>query len=311
MDNTTQKRSETVARLFAIRYPIIQGGMIWAASGKLAAAVSNAGGLGLIGGGSMNQELFLLHLKKARALTAKPFGVNIPLLFKHSEDLIKVSLDFGVNIFFTSAGSPKRSAKFLKDQGATVVHVVSTPAFAKKCEDAGCDAVVAEGFEAGGHNGRDELTTMVLIPQTVDAVNIPVIAAGGIADHRGVRAAMALGAAGVQVGSRFAASQESSLHDNFKNAIVNASATDTILALKKVIPVRMIKNKFAREALACEERGASQEELAALLGHGRSKKGMFEGDLEEGELEIGQIAGMIKSILPVEEIVKELAQGLD
>ncbi len=302
-------KDETIQNLFKIKYPIIQGGMVWVSGGALAAASSNAGILGLIGAGSMSPDLLKNQIKKAQSLTDRPFGVNLPLLYKNIDRQITVCLDQGINIFFTSAGNPKKYTKFLKDRGCIVVHVTSTPLLAKKCEDAGVDAIVAEGFEAGGHNGRDEITTMTLIPQVVDTVSIPVIAAGGIGDGRGVAAALALGAQGVQIGSLFAASEESSAHENFKNAIKDASFDATKLSLKNLVPVRLFKNKFYHELSKLESEGASIEKLREYLGVGRAKRGMLEGDLEGGELEIGQIAGLISEIKPMKEIVEELIRG--
>jgi enoyl-[acyl-carrier protein] reductase II len=303
--------SNRIVKLFGVRYPIIQAGMVWVSGGKLAAAAANAGALGLIGAGSMKPELLKHHIAKAQSLTTRPFGVNLPLLYHGIEDQIAVCLDAGIRIFFTSAGSPKKYTPMLKSHGAVVVHVTSTPDLAKKCEDAGVDAVVAEGFEAGGHNGRDEITTMVLIPEVVDAVKIPVIAAGGIADGRQIAAALALGADGVQVGSRFAATVESSAHENFKNAIVQASATSTMLTMKKTVPVRLLKNKFFDEIAGLELRGASADELNAHLGKGRAKAGMLEGDLDQGELEIGQVSGMIRDIPTCQELVTRMITEYD
>ena len=300
-----------ISEIFNIKYPIIQGGMIWASGYKLVSAVSNAGGLGLIGAGSMRPDLFREHIQKCKQATDKPFGVNIPLIYKYSKEMINIALEEGVKIFFTSAGSPKKYTKTLKDNGCKVVHVVASAYHAKKVEDAGCDAVVVEGFEAGGHNGRQELTTMVLVPAAVDAVSIPVIAAGGIADGRGIAAAFALGAEGVQIGTRFAISQESSLHEKMKEACVNAKEDDTFLILKKLIPTRVIINNFAKQVLELENKGASKEELAELLGEGRARKGMFEGDLENGELEIGQAVAIINNIPSVAEIMQQLVNGYE
>ncbi len=297
---------QRITRLFGTRLPIVQAGMVWVSGGKLAAAAAEAGCLGLIGGGSMTPELLGQHLAKAKQLTAKPIGINLPLLYSRAQEQIDVALAAGVRIFFTSAGSPKTFTGYLKDRGCTVVHVTSTPELAQKCEAAGVDAVVAEGFEAGGHNGRDELTTLVLIPQVVDAVRIPVIAAGGIADGRGIAAAFALGAAGVQIGSRFAATQESSAHANFKRAITEAPPGGTMLVMKKLVPVRLLKSRFLTEVQALEDRGAGKEELATLLGKGRARLGMLEGDLDQGELEIGQIAGMIRDLPTVQTLVERL-----
>ena len=291
---------------FGARLPIVQAGMVWVSGGKLAAAASNAGALGLIGAGSMKPDLLKLHIEKCKLLTSKPFGINLPLLYSGVEEQVKIALDAGVRIFFTSAGSPKKLTPFLKSHGCTVVHVTSTPDLAKKCEDAGCDAVVAEGFEAGGHNGRDELTTLVLIPQVVDAVKIPVIAAGGIADGRGIAAAMALGARGVQIGTRFAATVESSAHANFKQAIVASRPDSTSLMMKQLVPVRLLKNKFYEEVKALESRCASAEELSAHLGKGRAKAGMLDGDMDSGELEIGQVCAMVRDIPTCAELVERL-----
>lgn len=302
-------QNHNIKELFGIKYPIIQGGMVWVSGGKLAGAVSKTGGLGLVGAGSMKPDLLSEHIKKAQAITSAPLGVNVPLLYKYSEDQIKTALDLGIKIFFTSAGSPKKYTSYLKDQGCTVVHVTSTPELAIKCEAAGVDAIVAEGFEAGGHNGRDEITTMTLIPQVADAVSIPVIAAGGIGDGRAIAAAMALGASGVQLGSRFAATQESSAHDNFKQAIVNANSGSTMLSMKKLVPVRLLKNKFYEEITAMENNCDNPEKIQEHLGKGRAKAGMLEGDMDEGELEIGQISGLIKDIPTVEECMKDLVAG--
>lgn len=293
-------------RLFGIRLPIVQAGMVYVSGGKLAAAASEAGALGMLGAGSMAPDVLRQQLKKAKARTAKPLAVNIPLLYSKAKEQLDLCLEEGIRIFFTSAGSPKTWTPYLKDKGCTVVHVTSSPELAQKCEAAGVDAVVAEGFEAGGHNGRDELTTLVLIPQVVDAVKIPVIAAGGIADGRAVASALALGAAGVQIGSRFAATQESSAHANFKRAIVDAGPGATMLTMKDLVPVRLLKNPFYDEIAAAEARGASKDELAAILGKGRAKLGMLEGDLVQGELEIGQVAGLIKDLPTVAELVRRL-----
>lgn len=299
---------KSITKLFGIKLPIIQAGMVWVSGAKLAAASSNAGALGIVGAGSMTPELLRTHLQKAKSLTKSPFGVNLPLLYSRIQEQIDVALDEGVRIFFTSAGSPKLYTKALKDQGCIVVHVTSTPDLAKKCEDAGVDAVVAEGFEAGGHNGRDEITTMTLIPQVVDAVKIPVIAAGGIGDGRAVAAALSLGAAGVQMGTRFAATVESSAHESFKQAIVSAGPTATMLAMKGLVPVRLLKNEFYKQVAEHEARGASREELEKLLGKGRAKRGMLEGDMAEGELEIGQISALVKDIPTVADLVKRIQQ---
>ncbi len=298
--------SNSITKLFNIEKPIIQGGMIWASGWRLASAVSNAGGLGLIGSGSMYPEVLKEHIQKCKAATDKPFGVNIPLLYPDIDKHVQTIIDEKVPIVFSSAGNPKTYTSLLKQHGIKVVHVVSSSKFALKAQEAGCDAVVAEGFEAGGHNGREETTSMVLIPSVCKSVNIPVIAAGGIATGRQMLAAMILGASGVQMGSRFVASEEASSHINFKNTVINASEGDTVLSLKKLTPVRLIKNKFFNEVNEAEQRGASIEELNKILGRGRSKKGMFEGDLEEGELEIGQVSAMLSKIQPVFEIIDEI-----
>jgi len=295
-----------ITQLFNIKYPIIQGGMIWNSGYKLASAVSNAGGLGLIGAGSMYPEVLREHIQKCKKATDKPFGVNIPMLYPNIEEIINIVIEEGVKIVFTSAGNPKTWTSFLKEKGITVVHVVSSSVFALKAQVAGVDAVVAEGFEAGGHNGREETTTMTLIPMVKEKIQIPLIAAGGIATGRGMLAAMILGADGVQVGSRFAASVESSAHNNFKETIVNTKEGDTQLTLKELAPVRLVKNKFYQDVQELYKHCASKEELAQLLGRARAKKGMFEGDLDEGELEIGQVAGLIHKILPVEEIIQQM-----
>ncbi len=298
--------STRISTLFGIQYPIIQGGMVWVSGAKLAAAVSEAGGLGLIGAGSMKPDLLRTHIQKVKSLTLKPFGVNVPLLRKDAEDLLRVLVDEGVTIVFTSAGSPKKYTPHLQEAGCKVVHVVPAVKFAKKVEDAGCDAVVAEGFEAGGHNGVDMVTTMALIPQVVDAVKIPVIAAGGIADGRGIAAALALGASGVQIGTRFAATVESSAHDKYKQSILAADDTGTAFALAKIGPARMIHNTYSRKVQEAEARGASPEELRELMGNKREKMGIFDGDLDEGQLEAGQGAGLIRSIPPVSELMIQL-----
>ncbi|KRB56078.1 nitronate monooxygenase family protein [Flavobacterium sp. Root186] len=295
-----------ITQLFNIKYPIIQGGMIWNSGYKLASAVSNAGGLGLIGAGSMYPDVLREHIQKCKKATDKPFGVNIPMLYPNIEEIMNIVVEEGVKIVFTSAGNPKTWTSFLKEKGITVVHVVSSSVFALKAQEAGVDAIVAEGFEAGGHNGRDETTTLTLIPMVKEKIQIPIIAAGGIATGRGMLATMILGADGVQVGSRFAASIESSAHNNFKETIVSIKEGDTQLTLKELAPVRLVKNKFYNDVQALYEKCPSKEELAALLGRARAKKGMFEGDLEEGELEIGQIAGLIHEILPVEQIVQQM-----
>ena len=295
-----------ITQLFNIKYPIIQAGMIWCANWELAAAVSNAGGLGIIGAGSMYPDVLRTHIQKCKAATSKPFAVNLPLLYPDIDKHVQIVIEEKVPIVFTSAGNPKVWTAILKEKGITVVHVVSSSVFAQKAEAAGVDAVVAEGFEAGGHNGREETTTLVLIPIVAQAVKIPVIAAGGIATGRGMLAAFALGAEGVQMGSRFVASAESSAHEAFKATVVNVKEGDTKLAMKKVVPVRLIKNDFQKHIQEAEDRGASVEELTAILGRARAKKGMFEGDMKEGELEIGQIASFIKEIKPAGDIVREV-----
>ena len=295
-----------ITRLFNIRYPIVQGGMIWCSGWELASAVSNAGGLGLIGSGSMYPDILRQHIRKCKEATDKPFGVNVPLLYPQTDDHIAIILEDGVKIVFTSAGNPKKYTPLLKENGITVVHVVANLKFALKCEEAGVDAIVAEGFEAGGHNGFEETTTMTLVPLIREAVTLPLIAAGGIGSGRAMLAAMALGAEGVQVGSRFAASAESSGHENFKEAVVEAGDGATKLVLKKVVPVRLIRNAFYQQVQEAEDRGAGPEELREILGRGRAKKGMFEGDLAEGELEIGQVAGMIHAVRPAAEIIRDM-----
>lgn len=295
-----------INRLFEIDYPIIQAGMIWTSGWRLASAVSNAGGLGLIGSGSMYPQVLREHIQKCKAATQKPFGVNVPLLYPDIDKHIQIIMEEKVPIVFTSAGNPKTWTSVLKKEGIKVVHVVSSSRFAVKSQEAGCDAVVAEGFEAGGHNGREETTTMVLIPAVCAAVDIPVIAAGGIATGRQMLSAMVLGAEGVQVGSRFVASPEASSHDNFKNLVINAAEGDTQLILKQLTPVRLLKNKFYEQVQQAEQQCASAEELKSLLGRGRAKKGMFEGNMEEGELEIGQVSAIIKEIKPAADIVKTI-----
>lgn len=295
-----------ICNLFKIEKPIVQAGMIWCSGWELASAVSNAGGLGLIGSGSMYPYVLKTHIQKCKAATNKPFGVNLPLLYPNIEEHIKIIIDQGVKIVFTSAGNPKTFTPLLKQHGITVVHVVSAVKFAIKCLDAGVDAIVAEGFEAGGHNGREETTTMVLVPQVKEAVNLPLIAAGGIATGSQMAAAFCLGADAVQIGSRFVATPESSAHQNFKNAVIETKEGDTQLTLKQLTPVRLIKNKFFNEINEAEKRGATVEELTQLLGRARAKKGMFEGDLNEGELEIGQVSAMIKDIKPAAEVVDEI-----
>lgn len=297
-----------ITELFNIQYPIIQAGMIWCSGWRLASAVANAGGLGIIGSGSMYPDVLREHIQKCKAATDKPFAVNVPLLYPDIEKLMDIIVEEDVKIVFTSAGNPKTWTGFLKEKGITVVHVIANTKFALKCEEAGVDAIVAEGFEAGGHNGREETTTMCLIPMIKQAVNIPVIAAGGIGTGRSMMAAMALGAEAVQIGSRFAASEESSAHINFKNKIVEAKDGDTILAMKSLTPVRLIRNPFYEKVRAAEDRAATIEELKEILGRARAKKGMFEGDMEEGELEIGQISGYINEIKPAAKIVQEIVE---
>lgn len=295
-----------ITELFKIKYPIIQAGMIWCSGWKLASAVSNAGGLGLIGSGSMTPETLTTHIKKCKLATNRPFGVNVPLMFTYANEFIKIIIDEKVKIVFTSAGNPAKYTKQLKENGITVVHVVANTKSAKKCQEAGVDAIVAEGFEAGGHNGKEETTTIVLIPMIKEVVSLPIIAAGGIGTGSQMLAAMALGADGVQIGSRFVASVESSAHQNFKNKIVEVKDGDTQLTLKKIAPVRLIKNKFYYEVEQKQNDGATVEELSNILGKGRAKKGMFEGNEDEGELEIGQVAGLINEIKPAEQIVNDI-----
>lgn len=297
-----------ITSLFKIQYPLIQAGMIWCSGWELASAVSNAGGLGIIGSGSMYPEILREHILKCKSATDKPFAVNLPLLYPDIDKHIETIIELGVPIVFTSAGNPKTWTEKLKAHGITVVHVVASVKFAKKAEDAGCDAIVAEGFEAGGHNGKDETTTLCLIPMVKEAVKIPIIAAGGIATGKAMLATMILGADGVQVGSRFVATQESSAHQNFKNAVIEAKEGETLLTLKELTPVRLMKNPFFVKVEAAYSNHATTEELNTLLGRGRAKKGMFEGDLNEGELEIGQISGLINTILPAAEVVQEIIQ---
>jgi enoyl-[acyl-carrier protein] reductase II len=302
MDNFKNR----ITKLFGINYPIIQAGMIWASGWRLASACSNAGALGLIGSGSMYPDVLREHIRKCKAATALPFGVNVPLLYPDIDKHIQIIMEEGVKIVFTSAGNPKTWTSVLKEKGITVVHVVSSSKFARKAEEAGCDAVVAEGFEAGGHNGREETTTMVLVPAVVNAVKIPVIAAGGIATGRQMLAAMVMGAEGVQMGSRFVASEEASSHIEFKKAVIQSQEGDTVLTMKQLTPVRLLKNKFFQQVQEAEMRGATVEELKTLLGRARAKKGMFEGNMDEGELEIGQVSAVIKEILPAAKIIDEV-----
>lgn len=298
-----------IVELFKIKYPIIQGGMIWCSGWELASAVSNAGGLGLIGSGSMYPEVLREHIQKCKAATDKPFGVNVPLLYPDIEKHLEIIVSEGVKIVFTSAGNPAKYTSWLKSHGITVVHVVANLKFAKKCKEAGVDAIVAEGFEAGGHNGREETTTMCLIPMIKKQCNLPLIAAGGIGNGESMAAALCLGAEGVQVGSRFAATHESSAHIAFKNEIINAGDGSTELTLKELTPVRLLKNEFYKEVQTAYANNANIEELQKLLGRGRAKKGMFEGNLEDGELEIGQVSAYIHEIVSAKEVVDELISG--
>jgi len=298
--------SNKITALFKIKYPIIQEGMIWVSGYKLAAAVSNAGGLGLIGAGSMYPDVLREHIQKCKRATGKPFGVNIPLFYPELEKIVKIIIEEGVKIVFTSAGNPKLLTKHFQEQGITVVHVVSSVKFALKSQEAGVDAIVAEGFEAGGHNGREETTTFTLIPMVKEQIKVPLIAAGGIGSGRGMLAAMALGADGVQIGSRFVASEESSAHQNFKDIVVNTNDGGTELTLKELMPVRLIKNEFYNRVQELYQQKASTDQLQELLGRARAKKGMFEGDLVEGELEIGQVAGLIHTILPAAKIIEKI-----
>lgn len=295
-----------ISELFGIRYPIIQAGMVWCSGWKLASAVSNAGGLGLIGAGSMHPDMLREHIQKCNAATDNPFGVNIPLMYPQIEEIMQIVLDERVPIVFTSAGNPKNWTSTLKAKGIKVAHVVSSSKFARKAAEAGVDAIVAEGFEAGGHNGREETTTLTLIPQVREAVDLPLIAAGGIASGEAMAATLALGAEGVQVGTRFALTVESSASEAFKQHCISLNEGDTQLSLKKVSPTRMIKNNFFLQVQQLEDQGATSEELRELLGKGRSKKGIFEGDLSEGELEIGQIASHVKQIVPAHQVVDEM-----
>ena len=297
-----------ISKIFGIKYPIIQGGMVWCSGWRLASAVSNHGGLGLIGSGSMYPDVLRQHIQKCKKATQKPFGVNIPLLYPNVEEHLKIIIEEKVGIVFTSAGNPKKYTSFLQENGITVAHVIANKKFALKCLEAGVDVIVGEGFEAGGHNGIEEITTMCLIPIIRDIVDIPLIAAGGISSGKSMLAAMILGADGVQIGSRFAASNESSAHEKFKQEIINANEGDTELTLKELTPVRMMKNKFYDKIQEAYTNNASKEELSVLLGKGRAKKGMFEGDLINGELEIGQISASINRIKPVSEIMNKLIQ---
>ena len=303
--NDSQNR---ISRLFNIKYPIIQGGMIWHSGWRLASAVSNSGGLGLIGAGSMYPDILRENIQKCKAATAKPFGVNVPMLYPNLDEVMNILLEEGVKIVFTSAGNPKTYTEMLKKEGITVAHVVSSTKFAMKCEATGVDAVVAEGFEAGGHNGREETTTLCLIPNVKKHIDIPLIAAGGIATGAQMKAVMMLGAEGVQIGSRFAASEEASAHQDWKNMIKSLGEGDTLVTLKELAPVRMVKNKFFYELEKLYESGRDAEALKASLGRARAKRGMFEGDLEQGELEVGQASSLIEEILPVEQIFKNLIE---
>ena len=298
--------SNKICDLFEIQYPIIQGGMVWCSSWELASSVSNAGGLGLIGSGSMKPEILLEHIRKCKQATNKPFGVNVPLLRTNVEEIIKVIIDEGVKIVFTSAGNPMTWTSYLKSKGIKVAHVVANTKFAKKCIEAGVDAIVAEGFEAGGHNGREETTTMVLVPHVRKTVDIPLIAAGGIASGRAMLAAMALGADGVQIGSAFAVASESSAHEYFKQKIIDSKEGDTVLTLKQIAPTRLIRNKFYESVQAAENRGASSEEMKQILGKGRSKLGIFDGNMDDGEIEIGQVSAMINSVKPAAKIISDI-----
>jgi len=298
--------SNRITKLFGVEKPIVQAGMIWASGWRLASAVSNAGGLGMLGSGSMYPDVLREHIHKCKAATDKPFAVNVPMLYPDIDQHIRIIIEEGVKIVFTSAGNPKTLTPLLKEHGITVVHVVSSSKFALKAQEAGCDAVVAEGFEAGGHNGREETTTLVLVPAVCNAVDIPVIAAGGIATGRQMLATMVLGAEGVQVGSRYVASEEASSHLNFKEAVINSKEGDTKLMLKQLAPVRLLKNEFYQQVQAAEDRGATKEELIQLLGRARAKKGMFEGDLNAGELEIGQVSALLDDILPAATITKNI-----
>ncbi|MDR2495585.1 MAG: nitronate monooxygenase [Tannerellaceae bacterium] len=300
-----------VSSLFGIKYPVVQGGMVWCSGWRLASAVSNAGGLGLIGSGSMHPEMLREHIRKCKAATDKPFGVNVSLLYPEIDVLMRILEDEDVRIVFTSAGNPMTWTKALKDRGAKVAHVVSSSKFAAKAEEAGVDAVVAEGFEAGGHNGREETTTLCLIPAVREATGLPLLAAGGIATANAIKAVMVLGADGVQIGTRFALTEESSAHENFKRYCLGLKEGDTKLLLKKLGPVRLLKGEFMRAVEEAESRGATADELRALLGSGRAKKGLFEGDLEEGLLEIGQVASLIDELMPVADVMAELSEAFE
>lgn len=300
-----------ICHLFGIKYPIIQGGMVWCSGWHLASAVSNAGGLGLIGAGSMYPDVLREHIRKCRQATDNPFGVNIPLMYPRIGEIMNIVVEEGVKIVFTSAGNPKAWTGFLHQHGILVAHVVSSTKFAAKCEEAGVDAIVAEGFEAGGHNGREETTTLCLVPAVRRATTLPLLAAGGIATGEGMLAAMALGAEGVQIGTRFALTEESSAHPAFKDHCLRLSEGETILTLKQLSPVRLVKNSFYNQVAEAESKGVSVDELRALLGRGRAKKGIFEGDLSEGELEIGQTSAMLRKLQTVDEVMKELVEGFN
>lgn len=306
MNDPMNAIGQRITSLFNIQFPIVQAGMVWASGWKLASAVSNAGGLGLIGAGSMYPEVLREHIQQCKKATDKPFGVNVPLLYPQVGDLMKIIIEEKVPIVFTSAGNPKTWTSSLKEKGIIVVHVVSSSKFALKAQEAGCDAVVAEGFEAGGHNGREETTTLVLIPAVKEVIRIPLIAAGGIANGKQMLAAIVLGADGVQIGSRFICTPEASSHENFKQAILRSKEGDTQLSMKQLVPVRLMKNKFYEEVAAAEDRGATAEELKQILGRARAKRGMFEGDIHEGELEAGQVAALIHQIKPAAEVVAEI-----
>lgn len=300
-----------ICEILKIKYPIIQGGMVWVSGAKLAAAASNSGCLGVIGAGSMKAPLLDEQIKKAKSLTKNPFAVNVPLLYEGAQDQIDTALKNGVKIFITSAGSPKKFTQYLHDQGCVVMHVCSTPTLAKKCEDAGIDIIIAEGFEAGGHNGREELTTMTLIPQVRDAINVPLVAAGGIGDARGMLAAMALGADGIQMGTRFLMTKESRAHDNYKNLLLTANEASTELSMKELVPVRLFRNKFYDEIKALENQCAGAEKIKDHLGKGRARDGMHNGDLENGELEVGQICSLIKDIPSCDEMIKTMIEDFE
>lgn len=295
-----------ITSLFGIKYPIVQGGMVWCSGWRLASAVSNAGGLGLLGAGSMYPEVLVEHIRKCKAATTKPFGVNVPLMYPDIQRIMEIIRDEKVPVVFTSAGSPKTWTPYLKESGIKVAHVVSSSKFAVKCEEAGVDAIVAEGFEAGGHNGREETTTLCLIPAVCKVTSLPLIAAGGIATGSAILAAFSLGADGVQIGTRFALTKESSAHPDFKRICLNLQEGDTKLLLKQLAPTRLVKNEFSQSVEEAERRGASVEELRSLLGRGRAKKGIFEGDLQQGELEIGQVASLLRKEQTVEEVMQEL-----